>query len=149
MNYNEIKDCLFQSEIIQKIPDKWQQAPTLMCKYKDDLCDTFLFYNEHDKIEVKLMVLVSSSTGEVVSLSPEDIKSNFSVSKLSFERKIIDDYDSYFSSKSQYEILYAEYHEKVISAKKLDVYSDEMKKLYIEIINEDFYNEFHSAFTNF
>lgn len=116
MDYANIIQILYESEEIKNIPDRWTEALPALCKYKGVTCDIFMFLNENNETS-KLMraILVSTSTGEIITLSTEELKKYFNLAKTTFETPQIDDFDEYVSGIDEYKELYAQTHDGVIA----------------------------------
>lgn len=98
MNYFDIKDKLYQSEYAMQIVDKWVTGIPFFMEEENEVYDVFLFYSDNRKTshfyEVKMLVLMNVSTGEMKCLTDEldsfNVETGFSYETKSFAS--IDEY---------------------------------------------------------
>ena len=107
MEYSRIKDSLYHSNEIMRIPDRWEESVPFRCLIKDEEYDSFLYWATSGvQSKIKKMISINTVSGEIISMEPHELIKNFGLKTLVFDANVITDYDSYFDAKEKYEQFY-------------------------------------------
>lgn len=110
MEYARVKDALYQSSEMTKIPDKWEESVPFRCSISNEDYDSFLYWSTSGtQSEIKRMICVNSVSGEILTLEPQEITERFKLKSLLFDANAIRDYDAYFEEKEKYERFYSSF----------------------------------------
>lgn len=110
MEFSRVKNALYQSSEMTKIPDKWEESVPFRCSISDKEYDSFLYWSTSGtQSEIKRMICVNSVSGEILTLEPQEMIERFKIKSLLFDANSIKDYDAYFEVKEQYERFYSSF----------------------------------------
>ena len=114
MKYCDIKQALYNSDVMEELPDSWKISVPFLCRIKKNTYDAFACTVERENARLMKLLLVDSMTGKVDTLEPEEVVDLFGLDTLSCPAEPIGDYDRYLADKDQYEQLYDENHSDLI-----------------------------------
>ena len=141
MNYKSIRSILYESEEILDIPDRWQEALPILAMYQDELSDVFIYFIENEMIEIKRAIIISASSGNISVLTTDEIQTSLGLIAKEFPSKKIADYDKYFAQKDEYERIYEQAHDEIISnPNQSSTLPQSVDDLYKMVMGEEFYN---------
>lgn len=110
MEYSRIKDALYQSSEMMKIPDKWEESVPFRCSISDEEYDSFLYWSTSGtQSEIKRMICINSVSGKILTMEPQEMIESFKLKSLLFDANLIKDYDAYFEAKEKYERFYSSF----------------------------------------
>lgn len=148
MNYKSIRTILYESEEILDIPDRWQEALPILAMYQDELSDVFIYFIENEVIEIKRAIIISTSSGNISVLTTDEIQTSLGLIAKEFPSKKIKDYDKYFAQKDEYEQIYEQAHDEIISnPNQSNTLIQRVDDLYKMVMGEEFYNGIYKNIT--
>lgn len=148
MNYKSIRTILYESEEILDIPDRWQEALPILAMYQDELSDVFIYFTENEVIEIKRAIIISTSSGNISVLTTDEIQTSLGLIAKEFPSKKITDYDKYFAQKDEYEQIYEQAHDEIISnPNQSSTLIQRVDDLYKMVMGEEFYNGIYKNIT--
>lgn len=104
MDYSKCKQALYDSEAMEKIPDRWkEEVPIIFDEFGKTKIGFLFSFCKNGKTKLKGMIAVSVEDMEVTEYTIEDLKEKFQVSDQYMEAAKIDDYDIYFSKRQLHE----------------------------------------------
>jgi hypothetical protein len=110
VEYSRVKDILYQSTELMKIPDKWEESVPFRCSIGDEEYDSFLYWSTSGtQSEIKRMICVNSVSGKILTMEPQEMMESFKLKSLSFDANLIKDYNAYFDAKEKYEMFYSSF----------------------------------------
>ena len=141
MNYKSIRTILYESEEILDVPDRWQEALPILAMYQDELSDVFIYFIENKMIEIKRAIIISTSSGNISVLTTDEIQTSLGLIAKEFPSKKITDYDKYFAQKDEYEQIYEQAHDEIITnPNQPSTLPQSVDDLYKMVMGEEFYN---------
>lgn len=148
MNYKSIRTILYGSEEILDVPDRWQEALPILGMYQDELSDVFIYFIENEMIEIKRAIIISTSSGNISVLTTDEIQTSLGLIAKEFPSKKITDYDKYFAQKDEYEQIYEQAHDEIISnPNQSSTLLQSVDDLYKMVMGEEFYNGIYKNIT--
>lgn len=148
MNYKSIRTILYESEEILDVPDRWQEALPILAMYQNELSDVFIYFIENEVIEIKRAIIISTSSGNISVLTTDEILTSLGLIAKEFPSKKITDYDMYFAQKDEYEQIYEQAHDEIISnPNQSSTLIQRVDDLYKMVMGEEFYNGIYKNIT--
>jgi len=148
MNYKSIRTILYESEEILDVPDRWQEALPILAMYQNELSDVFIYFIENEVIEIKRAIIISTSSGNISVLTTDEMLTSLGLIAKEFPSKKITDYDMYFAQKDEYEKIYEQAHDEIISTpNQSSTLIQRVDDLYKMVMGEEFYNGIYKKIT--
>lgn len=148
MNYKSIRTILYESEEILDVPDRWQESLPILAMYQNELSDVFIYFIENEVIEIKRAIIISTISGNISVLTTDEIQTSLGLIAKEFPSKKITDYDKYFAQKDEYEQIYEQAHDEIISnPNQSSTLIQRVDDLYKMVMGEEFYNGIYKNIT--
>ena len=141
MDYSQIMNILYNSKEIANIVDSMERSVPFFCTVKGKETISFLYWETFDSLELRKLLAVDSSSGEIYTLDREELAEGFGLSSLTFSPIVISDYDEYFADKDRYEEIFKLLCE---SSENYPKYGHEQYELLKRIVGQELFDGFFS-----